>query len=415
MSGDSRARSCGTMHCCTGNQKTSAEDEKDLVSYLTAVFGPNSVLPASPADDPRYQATVKPISDEALNIVYVEYELPGPDRMPWSATPDGKGNVWLPYKSDQNKIARVNIDTGVVTEYRVPFKGVAQIHSVFPAADGGVWLAESNGPPNLGRWDPKTEVITEYPDTGGKHTVRSRPDGLVCASGRLSLFDPKTNEYTHFDSAPNAYGVVFDNDGNCWFTQYGKSGKIGRIDVKTKQVKMWTSPTQDAGRFSYNRRIQVDKNGIVWFSESEANQIGRFDPKTETFKEFRAAGPDGDALRDEPRQGRVRLVLLRVHGRLRPHGPQHRQDDRVPVPALREFQPGILPRRSGSQLVRDAVQQQGGLLLPGAAPLARARFCDSSGGVPGDVSAPGTLSAGPLPASCYFVVICFCGLSAGLM
>jgi streptogramin lyase len=280
-----------TMHCCTGNQKTSAQDEKDLVSYLTAVFGPKSVLPASPADDPRYQATVNPISDEALNIVYVEYELPGPDRMPWSAVPDGKGHVWLPYKSDQNKIARVNIDTGVVTEYRVPFKGVAQVHSVFPAADGGVWLAESNGPPNLGRWDPKTEVITEYPDTGGKHTVRSRPDGLVCASGRLSLFDPKTNEYTHFDNAPNAYGVVFDNDGNCWFTQYGKSGKFGRIDVKTKQAKMWMAPSQEAGRFAYLRRIQVDKNGIVWMSESEANQILRFDPKTETSREFPLPGP----------------------------------------------------------------------------------------------------------------------------
>ena len=281
-----------TMHCCGGNQKTSAEDEKNLVSYLTAVFGPNSILPPSPADDPRYAATVKPISDEALNIVYTEYELPGPERMPWSATPDGKGNVWLPYKSDQNKIARVNIETGVVSEYRVPYKGVAQVHSVFPAADGGVWLAESNGPPNLGRWDPKTEKITEYSDPqGGKHTVRSRADGLVCASGRLSLFDPKTQEYTHFENAPNAYGVTFDNNGDCWFTQYGKSGRFGKIDVKTKTAKMWMAPSQEAGRFAYLRRIQVDKDGIVWMSESEANMILRFDPKTEKSTEFLLPGP----------------------------------------------------------------------------------------------------------------------------
>ena len=281
-----------SMNCCSGgNQKMTAQEENDLVSYLTAVFGPNSVLPPSPADDPRYKSTLKPISDDALNIVYVEYELPGPDRMPWSATPDGKGNVWLPYKSDANKIARLKIDTGEVTEYRVPHKGVAQVHSVFPAADGGVWLAESNGPDKLGRWDPKTELITEYKDEGSKHTVRSRSDGLVCASGRLSLFDPKTNEYTHFENAPNAYGVVFDHDGNCWFTQYGKSGRFGKIDVKTKQVKMWTVPTQEAGRFVYLRRIQVAKNGMIWMSESEANQIARFDPKTETFKEFPLPGP----------------------------------------------------------------------------------------------------------------------------
>ena len=281
-----------SMNCCSGgNQKMTVQEENDIVSYLTAVFGPNSVLPATPADDPRYKNTVHPISDDALNIVYVEYELPGPDRMPWSAVPDGKGNVWLPYKSDQNKIARVKIDTGEVTEYRVPHKGVAQVHSVFPAPDGSVWLAESNGPNKLGRWDPKTEQITEYQDTGSKHTVRVRQDGLVCSSNLLTLFDPKTNEYTHFAGNPTAYGVVFDNDGNCWFTQYGKSGKIGKIDVKTKEVKMWTTPTAAAGRFVYARRIQVDKAGIVWFDESEANQIGRFDPKTETFKEFALPGP----------------------------------------------------------------------------------------------------------------------------
>jgi hypothetical protein len=32
-----------------------------------------------------------------MNIVYVEYDLPGPNRMPWSAAPDKEGNVWMPY------------------------------------------------------------------------------------------------------------------------------------------------------------------------------------------------------------------------------------------------------------------------------------------------------------------------------
>ena len=66
------------IHCCgSADTGVSDKDEDDLVSYLTLLFGPNSILPASPTDDPKYKGTLRPISDDALNIVYVEYELPG--------------------------------------------------------------------------------------------------------------------------------------------------------------------------------------------------------------------------------------------------------------------------------------------------------------------------------------------------
>jgi len=38
--------------------------------------------------------------------------------------------------------------------------------------------------------------------------------------------------------------------------------------------------------------IQVDDDGIVWFSERRGGKIGRFDPKTETFREFQLPGPE---------------------------------------------------------------------------------------------------------------------------
>jgi len=280
------------INCCGApDTAVTDKDEDVLVSYLTSLFGPNSVLPASPADDPKYKSTVHTFSDDALNIVYVEYELPGPNRMPWSAAPDGHGSEWMPYKSDVNKIGRLNEETGEVSEYRVPNKGVTQVHSVFPAPDGSVWLAESNGPKKLGRWDPKTEQITEYEDTTGKHTVRVGPNGIVCSTGTISLFDPKTQKYTHFDEKAFAYGNVFDKSGNCWFTEYNKEGKIGKIDVKASKLQTWTTPTAKSGRQVYSRRIDIDKQGIIWFDESEASQIGRFDPKTETFKEYPLPGP----------------------------------------------------------------------------------------------------------------------------
>ena len=49
------------------------------------------------------------------------------------------------------------------------------------------------------------------------------------------------------------------------------------------------------------QRLQVDSDGIVWFSERGGNKIGHFDPKTETFKEFDLPGPAGEPLRHRDR------------------------------------------------------------------------------------------------------------------
>ena len=52
------------------------EDENKVVSYLTKLWGPDSVLPKSPADLPRYEEIKPQFSDEAMKIVYVSYALP---------------------------------------------------------------------------------------------------------------------------------------------------------------------------------------------------------------------------------------------------------------------------------------------------------------------------------------------------
>jgi virginiamycin B lyase len=284
------------MHFLLGSMVNDEQADR-VASFIAAAFGPDSELPKSPADLPEYKNLVRTFDDDAMNIVYVEYDLPGPNRMPWSAAPDKEGNLWMPYYGGANKIGKLDPETGAVREYEVPNPNAVAIHSAYPAADGSVWLAEF-GVNKLGRFDPKTEKLTEYSDTylpgkeglvagGSKHTVRIGPDGVACASGsRISRFDPKTGKFTDFDEA--TYGVIVDNDGNCWFTQYSAAGKIGRIDGKTLEVKTWAPPGSNT---VYSRRIQMDSDGIIWFSQSGAGQIGRFDPKTETFKNYPLPGP----------------------------------------------------------------------------------------------------------------------------
>jgi virginiamycin B lyase len=267
---------------------------ESVIHYINQMFGEDSKLPKSPADLPQYQSEVRPLSDDALKIVYVEYDTPGPNRMPWSAHPDKDGTFWVPYYGRANKIANLNPVTGVMTEYPVPNMGTAAIHSAVPAPDGSVWLTEQ-GSNKLGRWDPKTKEITEYldadPNTKAglrKHTVRVDPKtGMVWSTGALSVFDPKTEKFTHIAEVPTCYGIALDQEGNAWFTELTPNGKVGMVDAKTLKVTKYTLPTAN-GR---PRRIQVDDKGIVWFAEFEAGKIGRLDPKTGAIVEFQLPGP----------------------------------------------------------------------------------------------------------------------------
>jgi virginiamycin B lyase len=277
----------------------SDQDAEEVATYLASLFGPDSVLPKSPADMPEYQKTLRPFSSEAMNIVYVEYDMPAPSRMPFSAAPDKDGYLWIPDFGVANKITRLDPKTGEMTDFPVPFTGTAGIHSAVPAPDGSVWLAEQ-GSNRLGKWDPVTQKITEYQDKylpgkegiedgGSKHTVRIDPTGKVWVSGvPLVRFDPETGKFDRFNEGQYAYDVKPDASGGAWFTT-PRASKIGRVDGKTLKVSEWSLPTPNA----YPRRMEIGPDGAIWAGEFYGNKLARFDPKTRTFKEYALPGPEG--------------------------------------------------------------------------------------------------------------------------
>ena len=264
------------------------DDEKAerMTQYLTKLFSEESILPKSPTLSPDYAATVEKFDDEALKIVYVDYDMPGPNRFPWTAQPDKDGMFWTPEYGQANKISRLDPATGEIVEFPAPNIGTAMIHSAVPAPDGAIWLTEA-GSKKLGKWDPATKKITEYQDTWGKHTVKILPDGRIFSSGGLSIFDPKTNAFTHIPEVPSAYGVDLDSKKNLWFTENIRDGKIGKVDPATLKVTKYTPPTNDRPR-----RVSIDANDNVWFGEFDTGKIGRFDPKTETFREYQLPSKD---------------------------------------------------------------------------------------------------------------------------
>ena len=308
-----------TRHARLGNHFND-EDAAVLTNYLDDAFGVEAKLPKSPVDMPGYKATVRPVSDEGLKITYFEYDMPGPNRMPFSAAPDKDGKLWIPDMGSANTIGWLDPKTGAIQEFTAPNSFAAGIHSAVPAPDGSVWFSEQAAN-KVGRWDPKTKLITEYQDTykpgmqgfedgGSKHTVRVDSKGRVWGTAvfnNLTVYDPKNNEFSHFADTFSPYGVELDKSGNVWFAEFYPEGKIGMVDANTGKVTKWAPPSKGG----WPRRIEIDDDGIVWYAEYRGGKIGRFDPKTQDVQGIRIARTESDSLRPGDRPQSQHLVLVR--------------------------------------------------------------------------------------------------------
>jgi virginiamycin B lyase len=198
------------------------------------------------------------------------------------------------------------------------------VHSVVKGPDGIIWFAESRRC-QLNKFDPETQKFTAYRwpscqqaksyagtgDIVGSNKVAVDRFGNVWSDGNaIRRFDPKTGKITEFPEGKYAYSFELDRkDGNVWFAQLWE-GQIGMVDINTLQLKRWTPPatvrlaalnkdypdevgnTQTHPKSAGPRRITSDSQGMIWFGEWFAGQIGRFDPKTESFKEFSLPDPD---------------------------------------------------------------------------------------------------------------------------
>ncbi len=279
-----------------GENGVTDQDADDIAGYLASLFGPDSVLPKSPAEMPAYKSTVRTYTSDAMNIHYVEYDMPGPSRMPFSAAPAKDGSIWIPNFGVANKITRLDPNTGAMEDFPVPNTDTAAVHSAWPGADGKVWIAEQ-GTNKLGEWDPATRQVVQYQDIrrppnervesgGSKHTTRVDPGGFVWSTGTpLTRFDPETKKFTEFyDEVRNSYGIEPDKNGDFWITE-PTTGLLDKVEWKTLKITKFKLPTKD-----FNRRVEIGSKGIVWVGQYYTGKITRFDPETQKFTEFDLPG-----------------------------------------------------------------------------------------------------------------------------
>lgn len=307
----------------TGVARIKPEVTNRVSRYLAAAFGPESATPESPADLPAYQAVKQGrdyFSDEALNIVYVDYELSGdPKDRPGSARPDRDGKLWMEMSAG---LARLDPDTGELKTWRLTNLSSNFIHEILPTADGSVWLTlEAQG--GLARFDTRTEKFEVFidqaandtynqakpvqrdpndpfpnlPDPTGpqggaarSHTAAIDHEGNIWVSGRpLKKFDPRTGKFTYYAAeVPDSYGIAFERSGNIWFAQFNSRDHhdIGMVDVKTDHITKFNPPAGVTPR-----RLKIDFKGMVWIGDYFGGSLTRFDPTTGDFKVFKLPGP----------------------------------------------------------------------------------------------------------------------------
>jgi virginiamycin B lyase len=223
----------------------------------------------------------------------------------------------------------------VMQEYAVP--AGSHPHDVAPAADGGIWFtAQATG--HLGWLDPNTGDTRQVAlgPRSAPHGVVLGPDGApwVTDGGQNAIVrvDPGTNEVSVYPLPPgrnaNLNTAAFDRAGILWFT--GQSGIYGRLDPSTAEVMVFDAPrgagpygiiaTPDGSRVFYAslagshiaeinletwqatpidpptpgqgaRRVWTDSHGSIWVSEWNVGQVGRYDPRSGEWREWKLPGP----------------------------------------------------------------------------------------------------------------------------
>jgi virginiamycin B lyase len=283
----------------------------------------------------------------------VQYDLVNNHAEPHDVAVDPKGNPWVAERA--GKLGRLDARTLEFTEIDTPPGPAAADRQSLgnPQIDskGTLWVPDG---PNA-RWlsyDTNAAKFVSYAWPKGKgnaggNSMAVHPDGTIWATGgggQARQLNPETGEFKFYPApatkthkSPGAYGMAVAGDGSVWFAEdeadlmarvdpltgkvdeykipyeghayprrlsadangdlwvaLWKAGKLMKVDHKTKQMTIYSPPTNVSGSYS----IVVDKkNNYVWMSGQQADVIDRFDPKTGEWVEFPLPEAESDGRR----------------------------------------------------------------------------------------------------------------------
>ena len=282
------------------SDRVSEKEKESIIQYLTEHFGPTSnTRPRDLKMDPL-------VRDEAAlaEVMYVQYDVPpptfegftntgdpGPGLHDVHVSPSEPGVIWI---TGNNSGSIVRIDTRTLgytdrtTRWRIPHpRNINVVPHGIIEQNGLVYWTELAGD-RIGLLNPKTDEIYSYdlPTVGaGAHTLRADTRGNIwytnyAASGKIGRLNLASSEVREYEPSPSfsGYGLTTDSKDRVWAVGLNERALL-RYDPATDK---WTSyPLSSAGR-----RPAVDSKGQVWVAEFYGNRIAMLDPESGTVTEY---------------------------------------------------------------------------------------------------------------------------------
>jgi virginiamycin B lyase len=167
-------------------------------------------------------------------------------------------------------------------------------HGVVVAPDGSVWVTDG-GQNAILRVDPATHAIRRFPlpdaaPNANLNTPTLDRRGRVWFTGQSGYYgrvDPASGkvEVWRAPRGVGPYGITTTPSGDIYYASLA-GNHIARIDVETGAATVIEPPTRDQGA----RRVWSDSKGNVWVSYWNTGQVGRYDPRSKTWREWKLPG-----------------------------------------------------------------------------------------------------------------------------
>jgi streptogramin lyase len=282
---------------------TKAFDQKRFIEpmadYLASIRGPGS------SDEIPFQMRPRPTGEASTRLVVTEYDIPrggsrdvylmrGDRRFVWPhdvvVDPNGR-YVWYA-DHFQFILGRLDQKTGDVKEFP---------YTVLPGMDSTELRIGRNfgGGAHKIRFDPEGNIVLGVPH--GTVIFNPRTEQFKPFASGMSLFaidrdsnvwyldrelhklDTKTGEVKSWPAPREAGGYDMEIDSQGRFVSIGwRSGKIGMFDPKTEKFTLYPTPTPESGP----RRGNLDSKDRYWVSLYWAGRVGVFDPNKGAVHEF---------------------------------------------------------------------------------------------------------------------------------
>lgn len=183
-----------------------------------------------------------------------------------------------------------------------------------PAIDhlGRIWFGEM-GRNFLAVFDPHTQKFQQMTPPRGRSGIM----GIVVASddtiwfaeqyaNYIGHYFPTTGQFQTYPlptltvpdpgnsgktltlpSAPN--DLALDKHGNVWFTELNADA-LGRLDKHSGLIQQYPLSAKKSAQTLNPYGVAVDPQGMVWFTEASSNHVGRLDPASGQLSYFTMQG-----------------------------------------------------------------------------------------------------------------------------